>query len=108
MIHSAHGRVAGKQSNDAAETSAILQALLSTHPRDKLRIYCDNQGCVDVWKRVMREKKVSMHSQKRALWARILELAMHREETGQRAIIQWVHSHVDDEARRTNVSKAKY
>jgi ribonuclease HI len=102
------GRISGKQSNDAAETEAILMALLHTHPDDDLIIYCDNQGCVDVWNKVMIEQAVCVNSQNRALWHRILGLADHRKGTGKQAQIRWVHSHVDDEARRTDVARAKY
>jgi ribonuclease HI/exonuclease III len=102
------GRIAGKQSNDAAETEAILMALLHTHPDDDLVIYCDNQGCVDVWNKIMVEGTVGINSQNRALWHRIWGLADHRKGTGKQAQMRWVHSHVDDEARRTDVTRAKY
>ena len=102
------GRVAGKQSNDAAETTAILQALLNTNPRDELTIYCDNQGCIDIWNKIHKAGIVEIESQNRAIWNRILGMVKHRKNVGNPAEIRWVHSHVDDEKRRKNVSKAKY
>ena len=44
-----HGRTPGIQQNDASETFAVLQSLLNTHTADDMKVYCDNQGCVNIW-----------------------------------------------------------
>ena len=103
------GRVPGKQTNDAAETRAILQALLETNPRDELTIYCDNQGCVDIWNREgNRGEAKENNTQNRAMWIRIDGMRRHRQAKGAKTTMEWVHSHVDDEQRRADVSRAKY
>ena len=111
-LRSTRGRVAGKQTNDSAETTAILGSLLNTHLEDDMVIYCDNQGCVDVWHRITREMEgtqvVSLSTNNRALWNRILGMAKARKERGAETIMRWVHSHVDDEDRRKDTTKAKY
>ena len=101
-VHSSSGRLAGKQSNDKAETMAILQALVNTSPEDTLHIYCDNQGCVDTWERLVTAKgKLHQETQNcRALWNRIIAAAEHRAKRGGLTTMHWVHSHVDDEGRR--------
>ena len=85
-VRSTRGRVAGKQTNDSAETTAILGSLLNTHPEDDMVIYCDNQGCVDVWDRITKEmdgtQVVSLGTNNRALWNRILGMAKARKERG--------------------------
>ena len=101
------GRTAGEQTNDAAETSAILRAMLETHPMDDLTIYCDNQGCVDVWKTMDLGKETRLSQTNRALWIRIKHMRILRKAWGAKTAIEWVHSHVDDTARRST-TKAKY
>ena len=77
------GRVPGKQTNDAAETRAILQGLLDTHPSDPLVIYCDNQGCVDNWHKPRGKHKLEgLNMNNRAMWNRIQALREHRQELG--------------------------
>ena len=72
-IHQDNGRTPGEQSNDASEARAILEALLRTHPRDPLHMYCDNQGCVDNWDKD--GSKVEHHKMtNRATWNRIYNL----------------------------------
>ena len=109
---SSRGRVAGKQSNDAAETTAILQSLLGTHPEDDLVIYCDNQGCVDVWHKITKalteNRGVRLDTNNRALWNRVLGMLEARRSRNSVTKIKWVHSHVDIEERRTDTAKAKY
>ena len=98
-----HGRLEGKQSNDGAEARAILQALLTIHPDEKATFYCDNQGCVLKWNKLGKEPTTRWGF--RAIWNRIGALKKRREEEGTPMGMQWVHSHVDDEARRTQPTK---
>ena len=109
VMKTKNGRLPGKQSNDAAETKAILQGLLETNPRDDMIVYCDNQGCIDIWNRVekLQENKETNRNNK-AMWNRIGEIRKHREEKGARTRIEWVHSHVDDEKRREKGGGGKY
>jgi ribonuclease HI len=99
----AKGRVSGKQSNDGAEAEAILQALLRIHPNERATFYCDNQGCVLKWGKLGKESTLRWGF--RAIWNRIAALKEHRETSGSRMRMKWVHSHVDDETRRTQVTK---
>jgi ribonuclease HI len=104
-----NGRVPGKQTNDAAETRAILQGLLETHPLDPLIIYCDNQGCVDNWHKPTGKHKIEgLARNNRAMWNRIQSLRDLRQELGTETKIEWVHSHVDNEERRDRGGKGKY
>jgi len=101
--------VAGKQSNDAAETRAILQGLLETHPEDPLVIYCDNQGCVDTWHKPKDQHKAEgLVRNNRAIWNRIQAVRDLRQGMGTETKMKWVHSHVDDEERRERGGKGKY
>lgn len=99
----ANGRLTGKQSNDGAEAKAILQALLMTHPAERATFYCDNQGCVQKWNKLGLES--TMRWGFRATWNRIAALKTERQDNGIPMRMRWVHSHVDDEARRTQKTK---
>ena len=107
-----YGRNAGRQTNDAAEAMAILQALTHTNPMDNLTIYSDNQGCVDIWARECVDNEDTVNSDpgmnNRAIWNRIVGMTKYRDQNQTKTTLLWVHSHVDDENRRKNTSKAKY
>ena len=54
MVIEDHGRTPnGVQQSDASETFAVLQSLLNTHTADDIELYCDNQGCVNIWDRMI-------------------------------------------------------
>jgi ribonuclease HI len=99
----ANGRMPGKQSNDGAEAMAILRGLLMVSPQDKATFYCDNQGCVRKWAKLGTES--TMRWGFRAVWNRIGALKDEREKLGNPMRMAWVHSHVDDEARRVMPTK---
>jgi ribonuclease HI len=91
------GRTPGSQRNDASEAYAILQALIQVHPEDPVKIYCDNQGCVDFW-----EGGGTTNKHFRAIWNRILGMKKHRKEQGADTTLVWLQSHVQDSNKRTN------
>ena len=99
----ANGRMPGKQSNDGAEAMAILRGLLMVSPQDKATFYCDSQGCVRKWAKLGTES--TMRWGFRAVWNRIGALKDEREKLGNPMRMAWVHSHVDDEARRVMPTK---
>jgi ribonuclease HI/endonuclease/exonuclease/phosphatase family metal-dependent hydrolase len=103
------GRVSGAQQNDAAETMAILMALTNVHPRDPVVMYCDNQGCVDTWNKVvMGDTPVTLDAAcNRAMWSRVRQLVSYRRDVGTTTKLLWIHSHVDDGDRATD-TKSKY
>ena len=108
-IQNHKGRLSGTQQNDAAETMAIIIALTKTNVRDNLVIYCDNQGCVDTWNRLVigSTPVIKPKQTNRALWNRIKAAHTEREIMGAQTTLLWIHSHVDDEGRR-NQATAKY
>ena len=97
----ANGRIQGEQGNDGAEAMAILQALKKVNPADSLRIFCDNSGCISKWMKLGEKGNNTMKWGFRAIWNRIQCLMAERKERGSHTEVVWVHSHVDDEHRRT-------
>ena len=93
----AAARTHGKQQNDASEAYAILQGLIRTNPRDPIKLYCDNQGCVQLWNN-QREHRRNFE----AIWARIDSMRKHRELMGAETEMAWVQSHIQDETKRTS------
>ncbi len=94
-----NGRLAGAQNNDGAEAEAILQALLNTNPGENMSFFSDNQGCIRKWRKLGTESTLKWGY--RAIWNRIHKLKDLREANGTTTNMNWVHSHVDDEERRT-------
>ena len=90
-------RTPGKQQNDASEAFAILQGLINTNPMDPIKLYCDNQGCVQVWNTQSKYRRNF-----EAIWARIDSLRRHRELMGAETEMIWVQSHIQDEKKRTS------
>ena len=103
----AWGRTQGRQTNDAAEAESILEAMLRINLEDNLEIYSDNSGCVNRWRSLKGGRPSIIEWSSRAIWLRIYNLMTHRERTGARTEIRWVHSHVDDESRRKSKSEIK-
>ena len=100
----AEGRLHGDQNNSAAEAMAILQAMLLIHPSHHLVMHTDNQGCVDKAQRI-EGADVSLWDH-RPIWNRIKALTRYREICGATTTIHWIHSHVDDPARRATPKAA--
>ena len=98
-------RLLGKQGNDGAEARAILEGLLQTHPTQPAEYYCDNQGCVDKWDRMMHANMTDWGY--RAIWMRIRQLQLTRESAGTPMGMHWVHSHVEKEERQIS-ENSKY
>jgi ribonuclease HI len=80
-IHQDKGRTPGKQQNDASETYAILQSLLSVHTGDDIQLYCDNQGCVNVWDNYTKGEDRGQRKYA-TMWNRIDKLRENRGATG--------------------------
>ena len=104
------GRTPGVQQNDASETYAILQSLLNTHTGDDIELYCDNQGCVNIWDKMTDayESTTTLKKPKRgnyaAMWNRIGHIRRERMYLGSKTSMNWIQSHVQDEKKRTSTS----
>ena len=102
-----NGRIGGDQKNEAAEAQAILRVLLNARPKDKVHIFSDNMGCVQKWMRMERFDREGemINWENRATWHRITGIIKEREANKTETRLKWIHSHVDDEARRTAPTK---
>ena len=104
------GRTPGVQQNDASETYAILQSLLNTHTGDDIELYCDNQGCVNIWDKMtsayesMTTAKKPKRGNYAAMWNRIGHIRRERMYLGSKTNMNWIQSHVQDEKKRTSTS----
>ncbi len=96
------GRLQGEQMNDGAEAMAILETLKGVNPSDTLEIYCDSSSCVSKWNKIRNGNTYAMEWGYRAIWNRIQGLLSVRNKCGSQTNMRWVHSHVDDETRRTS------
>ena len=96
------GRLQGEQMNDGAEAMAILENLKGTNPNDAIEMYCDNSSCVSKWSRLVNGDTYAMEWGYRAIWNRIQGLLKVRNKCGSVTSMRWVHSHVDEEKRRTS------
>ena len=102
------GRLDGEQNNSYAEAMALLQTLRFVHPDTPLEVYIDNYGVIQQWHGL--ELNCSRDRAKRgarAIWNRIHALKGERDRRGTDTVVRWVHSHVDDEDRRTRKKAPK-
>ena len=109
MIIEDHGRTHGIQQNDASETFAVLQSLLNTHTADDVESYCDNQGCVNIWDRITARRDAGSPAPAHrenyaAMWNRIDRPGRDMTRKGSSTIMNWIQSHVQDEAKRVSTS----
>ena len=80
---------------------ALLQALRSIHTKTNCQVYIDNTGVIDTAaKRRWDDPNARLEQGGRAVWNRIEHLTRMRSEAGATTELQWIHSHVDDEARQ--------
>ena len=93
MIIEDHGRTPGIQQNDASETFAVLQSLLNTYTADDIELYCDNQGCVNIWDRMAVQHDTGSGSgaahrgNYAAMWNRIDRLRRDRTRKGSSTVM---------------------
>ena len=100
-IDTGAGRLEGEQSNDLGEAMAVMQALRATHTTDDATIYIDNTGVVLTTEKDTRnDPRARLKQGGRATWNRIQLMIAAREEAGAQTSFEWIHSHVDDPARR--------
>ena len=70
------------------ETFAVLQSLLNKHTADDVELYCDNQGCVNIWNRMAAQHDAGSRldtTHRRnyaAMWNRIDRLRRDRARNG--------------------------
>jgi ribonuclease HI len=100
-IDTGAGRLEGEQSNDLGEAMAVIQALQATHISDDATVYIDNTGVVlTTQKDTTDDPRARLKQGGRAIWNRIQLMTKAREVAGARTTFEWIHSHVDDPARR--------
>jgi ribonuclease HI len=98
VITESYGRTPGIQQNDASETFAILQSLLNTHTLDDVELYCDNQGCVDIWNRFEKwqgtgqKPRAARRGNYAAMWRRIESLRRNRMDKGSSTVMNWIRT----------------
>ena len=109
-IREDRGRTPGIQHNDASETFAIQQNLLNKHTTDDLELYCDNQGCVNIWDRMIAQHDagsgsgIAHRGGYAAMWNRIDRVGRDSTRKGSITVMSWIQSHVQDEAIRVSTS----
>ena len=88
----------------------MLQSLLNTHTTDDIELYCDNQGCVNIWDRmtVQHDAGSGPDAARRgnyaAMWNRIDRLRRDRARKGSSTVMNWIQSHVQDKTKRVSTS----
>jgi ribonuclease HI len=99
------GKVSVLPTNFAAESEAVLEALLATHTTDALFVHIDNMSVVDLATEAHNHPDLEndhelQHAPARTLWSRIQAIIQHRHSLGTPTRFLWVHSHVDKEDRQ--------